>query len=125
MEAPCARRDEIRTAPAAALPPALEAHALTCPDCAEALFLRSLEASQPHLDVPPPGLLYWRTELRLRQQRLDAAMRPARYAQAAVPLVLSALAISTAALYGQPLLLAAAIVLALLAAVSAWVTRSA
>lgn len=125
MEAPCAIRDLILQAPSGEpLPARLAEHASGCPACAEALWLQTLAAEARHHDVPPPGLLYWRAELWLRNERLEQAMRPARAMQTALPLVLAVLGAATA-YYAEPVVWIAAILFALLSIASLWITRSA
>lgn len=126
MEAPCAISIVIlQSPPGQPLPAHLARHASGCTACAEALWLQTLAADTAAHDVTPAGLVYWRAELRLRNERLEKALRPARLMQSALPMVLAALGAATAWYAEQPAVLIAAILFALLSAASLYITRSA
>jgi predicted anti-sigma-YlaC factor YlaD len=70
----------------------LRAHAASCPDCADLadvatalLDARELAVHAAH--VPPSGAVWWRTQMRARQEAARAARRVISVVQAAAVLV--------------------------------------
>jgi hypothetical protein len=104
----------------------LQAHADACPVCAEVLWLTAALATTEQVPVPPAGLIYWKAEIAARRDRADAALRPARWMQAASLAALFVLMAVAAIVSGSAWLIGAAVVavVATLAAV-AWIVRSA
>lgn len=124
MEAPCAFESKIAAANATGpLHPELAQHATTCAGCAEKLWFALLAAEQPSLPTAPSGLVYWRAQLRTRQEQFDRALRPTRIAETALPIALALVVLTGAALWGQPMVVAGAAVFLLVLAASVWITR--
>ena len=68
-------------------PNGLRAHAAACAVCADAVevalaFRNDIEAATPDVQVPPPGLVWWRAELRARQEAMRTVSRPMTLFQA-------------------------------------------
>lgn len=61
----------------------LRLHAAGCEACGEAMavaaFLQS--GGEPALNVPEPGLMWWKLELRARREKARRAMRPLAIAE--------------------------------------------
>ncbi len=60
------------------------AQCAVCPDVVEITlaFRDDLEVALPDLQVPPPGLVWWRAELRARQEAMRKVSRPMTLVQA-------------------------------------------
>jgi hypothetical protein len=104
----CTREREIVEAVAAGRWPdacgdELRNHAASCRTCNEVVLVasaiheqRALDLAQTH--VPPAGLIWWRTQLRTRQEAVRRAERPLTIAHA---LAAASIAGVSAALIGQ------------------------
>ncbi|MCC6389846.1 MAG: hypothetical protein IT167_04520 [Bryobacterales bacterium] len=106
------------------LPPELEAHAERCRACTETRLVSDFLAAEATVVVPPPGLVYWKSELRARREQAELALRPARRMQAAAVVVLPAMAIAGAAMYsGSAWVTAASAGFTLLLISAGWAIR--
>lgn len=84
------------------LPVDLAAHAASCAACAETLLVASFLTGDTHgADVPPPGLVYWKAELRARREQAERAMRPMRAMEIAALVMLCATGLGLTALSGS------------------------
>ena len=68
-------------------PEDLRAHVSTCAVCSDAVevalaFREDLEDASLGAHVPPPGLVWWRAELRARQEAMRTVSRPMTLVQA-------------------------------------------
>jgi len=84
------------------LPDDLAAHAAGCAVCAEALLVASfLTGEQEQVEVPAPGLVYWRAELKARREQAERAMRPMRAMEIVAMVMLCAVAAALGAASGS------------------------
>lgn len=99
----CTREHEVAaTARIGRLPDELATHAAGCAVCAEALLVASfLTGEEDHVDVPAPGLVYWRAELKARREQAERAMRPIRTMEIAAMVTLSTVAVCLGAASGS------------------------
>lgn len=68
-------------------PDDLRSHITECAICADAVevalaFRDDLEVALPDVHVPPPGLVWWRAELRARQEAMRKVSQPMTLVQA-------------------------------------------
>jgi hypothetical protein len=94
------------------LPEELCAHVAGCAACANAVAISQFLASgSDSVTVPPAGLVWWKAQLRIRQEAADRALRPIRWAeQAAAVIGLAAASGAIAwAVASSPLLAAASV----------------
>ena len=76
----------------AAVDPALRDHIATCPGCSEvvlvsqALLRARADASQAAI-LPPPGIIFWRAQLRRRSGATERMTRPIVFAEVAALVV--------------------------------------
>ena len=66
----------------------LKAHVASCAICGELAAVADAiradcQSARAHLQVPSAGLVWWRAQLRARQQNAEAAGRPITYVQVA------------------------------------------
>lgn len=62
----------------------LRSHWAACAVCAEAALVAESLAAVPPAGVPAAGLVWFKAELRRRQEIMDRAMQPIRWAERAV-----------------------------------------
>lgn len=106
------------------MPPDLETHANQCTACAETRLISGFLATEACGAIPPPGLVYWKAELRARRELAELALRPSRRMQLAAAAALPVIAIAGAALYADsPWMPAAAAGFTLLFASAGWAIR--
>lgn len=79
-------QDVVRALRTGFWPEGLRAHAGSCDSCGEAMLvaaaLLEADAVQP-AQVPDAGLIWWKTELRLKREKAEKAMRPVMIAELA------------------------------------------
>jgi hypothetical protein len=129
-------------------PEGLRSHITECSICADAVeialaFRDDLEAALPDVHVPPPGLVWWRAELRARQEAMRKVSQPMTLVQAfggacavgvavallsrAWPSVKEAIALIDPSTFSYPLwtmMIAAAIVLLIVAPLAMYLVLS-
>lgn len=64
--------------------PELRQHWSDCPSCSEAVLVAEFLNAQAEPEVPAAGLVWFKSELRRRQDAMDRAMQPLRWAERAV-----------------------------------------
>ena len=89
----CFRESEVVEAVATSAWPSassadLKAHVASCAICGELAAVAGAirgdcQSARAHIEVPSAGLVWWRAQLRARQQNAEAAGRPITYVQAA------------------------------------------
>ncbi|MBS1829371.1 MAG: hypothetical protein JST93_28980 [Acidobacteria bacterium] len=99
---PCAFETKVlEAAHRGELPVDLAAHAASCATCAETLLVASFLGEETKAEVPPPGLVYWKAELRARRDQAERAMRPMRAMEMAALILLCAVAVGLGAMSGS------------------------
>lgn len=62
----------------------LRTHWATCQACAEAALIAEVMRCEPELEIPAAGLVYFKAELRRRQELMDRALSPVKWAERVV-----------------------------------------
>lgn len=75
------------------------------------------------ITVPPAGLVYWRAEIRSRQERAEAALRPMRHMGVAAAAVISVASCVIAVVNGPPVLAAGSIFFAATIGGAMWMAK--
>lgn len=124
MEAPCPFEGALlRAAREGTLSTADRSHLAQCASCREALWLGEVLSEAEPVAVPDAGLVYWRAGIRLRQERMEAALRPARWMERVALAGLMAAAVGAGIVLGQPLVTGGTVAAMLLTGIAAWAMR--
>ena len=101
----CAREPEVLDAVASArwphrVPQELSDHVASCPVCTDVVIVAEAmradhEAMWQRADIPSSGRVWWRAEMRARQEAIRKASRPMTIAQGVAALLVLALTVGT------------------------------
>jgi len=81
----CIHENEIvRAARTGQWPDDLRSHWAGCAACAEAALVAESLSAAPETEAPAAGLVWFKAELRRRQEAMDQALKPIRWAERAV-----------------------------------------